>query len=112
MNDDILRRADRVAARIGSSGSYLEDLAHFEPDMRELLAAVARLDTRYAFEREGRPGALEAIRHALPNVERELLDAVVDDHACELAAVQEALYQVALAVRRAATPPPAAPRQA
>lgn len=111
MNDEILRRADSVAARIGASHSYVEDLPRFEQEMRALLAAVARVDARYAFDRDGRPGAIEAVRHALPAVERELLDAVVEDHACELAAVQEALYQVALAVRRAASAPPAGPKQ-
>ena len=111
MNDEILRRADSVAARIGSSPSYVEDLPRFEQEMHALLAAVARVDARYAFDRDGRPGAIEAVRHALPAVERDLLDAVVEDHACELAAVREALYQVALAVRRGASAPPAGRKQ-
>ncbi|HVZ20800.1 MAG TPA: hypothetical protein VG871_07045 [Vicinamibacterales bacterium] len=111
MDDEIIRRADALAAAIGrDSGSYFEQAKGFEADLRGLVAAVARTDARYAFDRDGRPGAIAAIRHVLPGVERELLDAVVDDHACELAAVSEALYQVALAVRRAAPSPPGAAR--
>ena len=52
---------------------------------------------RFAFDLEGRPAAIAAIRRALPAVEAELFDAVLDDVACELAAVQETLYQVAVA---------------
>jgi hypothetical protein len=33
-------------------------------------------------------------------MERDLFDAVLDDHACELAAVEEALYQLARALAR------------
>lgn len=103
MTDDIARRADGVAAQLtGLSGSYFEDVPRFDAELRELVAAVSRLDARYAFDRSGRPAAIAAIRRALPGVERELLDAVEDDHACELAAIEEALYQVVLAVRRAA----------
>jgi hypothetical protein len=113
MDDEITRRADAVAAAIAhDSGSYFENAGRFEEDLQALVAAIARLDARYAFDRDGRPDAIAAIRHALPAVERELLEAVVDDHACELAATSEALYQVALAVRRAApsSSPPAAAR--
>jgi hypothetical protein len=34
-------------------------------------------------------------------MERDLFEAVLDDHACEIAAVEEALYQLALALSRA-----------
>ena len=33
-------------------------------------------------------------------MERDLFDAVLEDHACEVAAVEEALYQLALALGR------------
>ena len=62
-------------------------------------------DARYAFDAQGRPGALAAIRAALPAMERDLLDAVLEDVACELAAWQEALYQVAQAAKRHGQPP-------
>ena len=103
MTDDIAQHADRVAAQLTRlSGSYFEDVPRFDAELQALVAAISRVDARYAFDRAGRPDAIAAIRRALPAVERELLDAVIDDHACELAAIQEALYQVALAVRRAA----------
>jgi hypothetical protein len=103
MTDDIARHADGVAAQLTRlSGSYFEDVPRFDAELQALVAAISRVDARYAFDRAGRPDAIAAIRRALPAVERELLDAVIDDHACELAAIEEALYQVALAVRRAA----------
>lgn len=69
-----------------------------EPEYLALLAAVRGSSPRFAFDRDGRPGAIDAIREALPAMEREVFEAVLEDHACELAAVQEALYQYAVAV--------------
>ena len=66
-----------------------------------LVAAIRELEPRFAFDRAGRPGAVAAVRQALPAMERELLDAIVEDYACELAALREAIDQVAGAVRRA-----------
>ena len=98
---DLTRRAEAVAARLPSPGtSFADDLHHFDGEFRELLDTVRHLDGAFAFDREGRPGAVEAIRNALPGIERELLDAVLDDHACEIRAVQEALYRVLIAQRR------------
>jgi hypothetical protein len=106
MNDDVARQADVIAAQIRpAAGSYEQELPKFEAPWRELLTAVVRAHPGFAFDREGRPDAIAAIRRALPLMERELLDAVLEDHACELAAVREALFQVALAVTRAARPP-------
>jgi len=68
-----------------------------EPEFRALLSAVQAMDSRFGFDRDGRPGALAAVRAALPVTERELLDAIVEDHACEIAAVHEAMFQVARA---------------
>jgi hypothetical protein len=66
------------------------------PELDTLLAAIRDLGPQYAFERDGRPEAIAAVRLALPPVERDLLDAIVDDHACEVAALREALLQIAL----------------
>ena len=65
-----------------------------------VLKPVSRLDARYSFDREGRPGAIAAVRAALPAIEQDLFGAIVDDYECELAAVEEALFQVMLAYGR------------
>ena len=77
--------------------TFAVDIAAFMSTFATLLAAVAASDARYTFDREGRPGALQAVRRALPAMEAELFDAILEDIACELAATQEALYQIALA---------------
>ena len=79
--------------------TFAADHASFTNAFDALLAAVAASDGRYAFDRQGRPQALQAVRAALPAMEAELLDAILDDVACELAATQEALYQLTLANR-------------
>ena len=68
--------------------SFAVDCAAFQPALDRLLTAVAASDGRYAFDREGRPQALVAVRRALPAMEAELFDAILEDVACELAAVQ------------------------
>ena len=94
------RLAEACARRLPqSSSTFREASPAFEPEWGELLAAVARSHERFAFDLEGRPGAVAAIRSALPAMEAELFDAVLEDLACELAAVREALYRVALAAR-------------
>ena len=85
-----------------ASGSFAANRPQFARPFNDLIEALRRLDGRFAFDREGRPAALAAIRAVLPAMEREILDAVLEDHECELAAAQEALYQIALA-RRSAT---------
>jgi len=50
-------------------------------------------------DRDGRPGAIAAVRAALPTTERELFDAVMEDCECELAATREALFQMIAALR-------------
>ena len=100
-NQTISQRADRLAARMtGEAPSFAEAIQPLDAEYRDLLAAAARLGARYAFDREGRPGALGAVREALPLMERDLFDAIVEDHACEIAAIEEALYQLALAYGR------------
>jgi hypothetical protein len=76
-------------------GSFQDDRAALGEALDALLTAVRHSDERFAFDRDGRPGAVAAVRHALPAMEAELLDAILDDVACELAAYQEALYRVA-----------------
>ena len=99
-SSDITRRAEALAARLPATGtSFAADLPRFDTQFRDLLEAIRRLDAQFAFDHEGRPGAVEAIRRALPGIERELLDAVLDDYGCEIRAVQEALYQVIMTRR-------------
>jgi hypothetical protein len=98
---EIARRADLAAARLTATDqSFGEASREFVSEYRELLRAVSSLGPRYAFDRDGRPAAIDAVRDALPVMERDLFDAILDDHACELAAVEEALYRVALAYGR------------
>jgi len=90
--DDLL---SACAARIPSTPrSFHEDRAALGADLDAVLTAIRDSDTRFAFDREGRPGAIAAVRHALPAMEGDLLDAILDDVACELAAYQEALYRL------------------
>ncbi len=97
---DVEPRAEAVAARIGDEPSFADAARHVQAEYDELLRAIRDVDPRFAFDRDGRPGAVTAVREALPLMERELFDAVMEDHACEVAAIQEALYQVLLADRR------------
>jgi hypothetical protein len=92
---DVERLAAACAARLQEI--IAADAAVLEPDFRALLDAVRRLDRRFDFDRDGRPAAIAAVRDALPPTERELLDAIIEDHACEIAAVHEAMFQVARA---------------
>ena len=66
----------------------------FEEEFRRRLEAVKAGDPRFAFDRDGRPAAIAAVRGALPLIERELFDAVIEDCECELAATREALLQM------------------
>jgi hypothetical protein len=98
---DVRRRVDLLAARlIGNDRSFADVSREFETEYKELLRAISRLDPRYAFDRDGRPPAIAAVREALPVMERDLFDAIVDDHACELAAIEEALFRLLLAYGR------------
>ena|SRR5688572_6583511 len=99
-HETLAQRADRLAARLGEAPSFVEAIEPVGAEYRNLLAAVAQRGARFAFDREGRPGALGAVREALPLMERDLFDAIVEDHACEVAAIEEALYQLALAYGR------------
>jgi hypothetical protein len=96
----VRRHVDLLATRIGTDQPFAEASRGFEPEYQHLLRAISRLDPRYAFDRAGRPAAIAAVREALPIMERDLFDAIVDDHACEVAAVEEALFRLMLAYGR------------
>lgn len=91
---EVVRRAAACAAKVRE----VADAAAFEPEVRALLSAVSESDARFAFDHEGRPGAIAAVRAALPVTERELLEAIIEDHACEIAALREAMFLIARAV--------------
>jgi hypothetical protein len=65
-----------------------------EWEFQRILETVKNSSPTFAFDREGRPGAIAAVRRALPLLERELFDAVIEDCACELAATREALFRI------------------
>jgi hypothetical protein len=98
LNPDVARLAEACAARLQEV--VVADAATLEPDFRALLDAVRQTNRAFDFDRDGRPAAIAAVREALPLVERELLDAIIEDHACEIAAVHEAMFQVARAAGR------------
>ena len=99
---EITRCAEDLAASLtGSEPSFDAVRTRAERQYLALLHAVRKMHERFAFDRDGRPGAIGAVREALPMMERDLFDAVLEDQACELAAVEEALYQFALALSRA-----------
>jgi hypothetical protein len=89
--------ASACVQQLSSSPTSFADDTAFQSRLTALLAAVAAGDARFAFDRDGRPPALQAVRTALPAMEAELFDVILEDLACELAAVHEALYQVARA---------------
>ena len=100
-DSELTRSADQLAARlIGDEPAFADVRQRAAEEYRALLQAVRATNERFAFDRDGRPGAVHAVREALPAMEREVFDAVLEDHACELAAVEEALYQFALALAR------------
>ena len=90
-----------VATLTGEDSSFDAVRQRAEAEYLALLHAVRKTHARFAFDRDGRPGAIDAVREALPVMERDLFEAVIEDHACEVAAVEEALYQFALALARA-----------
>jgi hypothetical protein len=71
-----------------------------EQEFQRTLDLVKASDPKFAFDREGRPGAIAAIREALPAMELDLFDAVIEDCECELAATREALFRIASALKK------------
>jgi hypothetical protein len=94
----VRQRAQELAARL-PAGFETDRTSSVMPELQALLHAVRDLDARFAFDTDGRPGAIAAVRHALPSMERDLFDAVIEDHACEVAALREAMLQLALVIR-------------
>jgi hypothetical protein len=91
----VARLADMCASRIDPAARSFDDaFPQFKSEINQLLEALRALDPRYLFDRDGRPGAIAAIRGALPGIEGELFDAVMEDCECEIAATREALFQV------------------
>jgi len=72
----------------------MADRAAIEQEFHRTLTSVRNSHPKFEFDREGRPGAIAAIRGALPTIERELFDAVIEDCECELAATREAMFQM------------------
>ena len=98
---EVTRCSETLAASLtGEEASFDAVRQRAEGEYLDLLQAIRNTHARYAFDRDGRPDALNAVREALPVMERDLFEAVLEDHACELAAVEEALYQLALALSR------------
>ena len=95
---EVTQLAAACAARLQNSVAV--GTPALEPQFRALLDAVRTLAPQFDFDRDGRPGAVAAVREALPLIERELFDAIIEDHAAEIAAIHEAMRQV---VRAAAT---------
>jgi hypothetical protein len=99
---EIARCAEHLATCVtGDDLSFDAVRKHAESEYLALLNALRKTHERFAFDRDGRPGAINAVREALPLMERDLFEAVLEDHACEVAAIEEALYQFALALARA-----------
>jgi len=91
----VARLAQICASRIDpASQSFDDSLPALRDDLQQLLEVLKSLDPRFHFDHLGRPGAIAAVRGALPAVERELFDAVMEDWQCELAATREAFFQL------------------
>src|SRR5688572_237297 len=98
---DVQQRAAECARAIPAEArSFDEDRSAFVAALDGLVSAVRASHERFAFDSEGRPGAVAAVREALPGSEAELLSVILEDVAAELKAYQEALYQVAVAARK------------
>ncbi|MEQ1758890.1 MAG: hypothetical protein ABL986_11270 [Vicinamibacterales bacterium] len=97
-NPELERLADACALRL--PGALSADAVAAEPSFHVLLNAIRTSDARFTFDREGRPAAIAAVREALPLMERDLFDAVVEDHGCEVAALSEAIFLMTQALSK------------
>jgi hypothetical protein len=77
----------------------MSDRDAIEHEFRRTLDVVKASHPKFAFDRDGRPAAIAAVREALPTIERDLFDAVVEDYECELAATREALLRMIAALK-------------
>jgi hypothetical protein len=101
---DVARCAALLAQRMDGTFDTFDDArALAGREYEQLIEAVKATHQRFAFDREGRPGAIAAVRASLPAMERDLFEAVLEDQACELAAVEEALFQLVQTMLRART---------
>jgi hypothetical protein len=101
---EVARRAALLAELIsGTFDSFENARSMAGREYQQLLDAVKATHPRFAFDRDGRPAAIAAVREALPQMERELLEAILEDQACELAATEEALFQLVQTLIRART---------
>jgi hypothetical protein len=83
----------------GGGQDRMADRNAIQQEFHRTLEALKASHPRFAFDRDGRPGAIAAVRSALPTIERELFDAVIEDCECELAATREALFQMIAALK-------------
>jgi hypothetical protein len=100
---EVSRRARACAAHVQLPSPSSADRRRFEEALDQLMIAIRDLGPRFAFEREGRPEAMAAVRASLPAAMREVFDAVTDDMTCELAAAREAAYHAARVSQRPTT---------
>jgi hypothetical protein len=93
--NEAIRELAAVCARTlpAGTGPDGEPSAAFTAALEALVAALSR-EPRFMFDAAGRPGAVAAVRNALPPSEAELLGAILEDVAAELGAHREALYLV------------------
>ena len=85
----------RACVAAAAPGARVDDPASpFGHAFQALLAALMEANPRLIFDRAGRPAAVAAVRDALPQLEQELFDAILEDCACELSATHEAIGQI------------------
>jgi hypothetical protein len=72
----------------------MSDRDSIKQELQRTLEAIKANQPEFAFDRDGRPGAIAAVRAALPAIERDLFDAILEDVECELAATREALIRL------------------
>ena len=77
----------------------MSDRDSIEHEFQRILDAVKASHPKFAFDRDGRPDAIAAVRAALPGIERELFDAIIEDCECELAATKEAVVRMIAALK-------------
>jgi hypothetical protein len=83
-----------TSSRVTEDKKPMTDRGAIERAFQQTLEAVKTSNPQFVFDREGRPAAIAAIRGALPMMERDLFDAVLEDCECELAATREAMFQM------------------
>jgi hypothetical protein len=72
----------------------MSDRDSIKHEFQRMLETIKANQPEFAFDRDGRPGAVAAVRAALPAIERDLFDAILEDLECELAATREALFRL------------------